>query len=205
MATKRTTHRSAAGKKSSPRSDRARHATSGWRVPQCMTLRHDYRSDRSASRNRFRARPAQMAGRCAAPADTGRQAALLQGGPGFAKMVARVDAVLSSPFMRARQTADLLTQFAGWPAAIESSALVPGTSPSRLVARLRGTRGQCVAVVGHEPHLSAFISACLTEKVRVDLRLRKGGVAHLTFGRSVETGSGTLAAFLPPRVLRAIR
>lgn len=117
----------------------------------------------------------------------------------------RVDAVLSSPFMRARQTADLLTQFAGWPAAIECSALVPGTPPSRLVARLRRTRGQCVAVVGHEPHLSAFISACLTEKLKVDLRLRKGGVAHLTFGRSVETGSGTLAALLPPRVLRAIR
>jgi len=117
----------------------------------------------------------------------------------------RVDAVLSSPFMRARQTADLLTQFAGWPAAIECSALVPGTPPSRPVARLRRTRGQCVAVVGHEPHLSAFISACLTEKLKVDLRLRKGGVARLTFSRSVETGSGTLAALLPPRVLRAIR
>jgi len=117
----------------------------------------------------------------------------------------RIDAVLSSPFMRARQTADLLTQFAGWPAAIECSALVPGIPPSRLVARLRRTRGQCVAVVGHEPHLSAFISACLTEKLKVDLRLRKGGVARLTFSRSVETGSGALAALLPPRVLRAIR
>ena len=124
---------------------------------------------------------------------------------GLRKWSPRVDALLSSPFVRAQQTADLLTQFSGWPAAIECSALVPGTPSSRLIARLRRTRGQCVAVVGHEPHLSAFISACLTEQLKVDLKLRKGGVAHLTFGKSVEAGSGTLAAFLPPRVLRAIR
>ena len=117
----------------------------------------------------------------------------------------RVDAVLSSPFIRARQTAELLTQFAGWPAAIDCSALVPGTPPARLVARLRRIRGQCVAVVGHEPHLSGLISACLTERFTIDLRLRKGGIAHLTFGKSMEAGSGTLVAFLPPRVLRAMR
>ena len=124
---------------------------------------------------------------------------------GLRKWSPRVDAVLSSPFVRARQTAKLLTKFAGWPAAIECSALVPGTPPARLVARLRKMRDQRVAVVGHEPHLSAFISACLSKRLKIDLKLRKGGVAHLTFGKSMEAGSGTLAAFLPPRVLRAIR
>jgi phosphohistidine phosphatase len=124
---------------------------------------------------------------------------------GLRKWSPRVDAVLSSPFVRTRQTAELLTKFAGWPAAIECSALVPGTPPARLVARLRKMRDQRVAVVGHEPHLSTFISACLTKRLKIDLKLRKGGVAHLTFGKSVAAGSGTLAAFLPPRVLRAIR
>ena len=66
---------------------------------QCMSLRRDPQSDRAVGRaNRIRVRPAQMAEPDDAlrPADTGRQAALPQGGPGLAKMVgARCDTVLS--------------------------------------------------------------------------------------------------------------
>jgi len=56
---------------------------------------------------------------------------------GLRKWSPRVDAVLSSPFVRTRQTAELLTKFAGWPAAIECSALVPGTPPALMPVSYR--------------------------------------------------------------------
>jgi len=88
----------------------------------------------------------------------------------------RVDALPSSPFVRVRQTAELLTQFAGWPAAIDCSALVPCTPPARLVARLRRIRGQCVAVVGHEPHLSGLIFSLSDRTVHNRSQVAKGEV-----------------------------
>ena len=92
---------------------------------------------------------------------------------GLRNWMPRVDAVLSSPLVRARQTANLLSEVSGWPAASECSALVPGTPPTKLLAYLRTMRGGCIAVVGHEPHLSAFISVCLTKGTPISIQLRK--------------------------------
>ena len=124
---------------------------------------------------------------------------------GMRDWMPRVDAVLSSPLVRARQTANLLSEVSGWPTASECSALVPDTPPTKLLAYLRTMRGGCIAVVGHEPHLSAFISVCLTRGTPISIQLRKGGVARLVFAKRFKVGRGTLIAVLPPRLLRALR
>ena len=41
------------------------------------------------------------------------------------------DRLLTSPLVRARQTAKILTEVAGWPPAEEAAELLPGTAPSR--------------------------------------------------------------------------
>src|ERR1700732_1592718 len=68
------------------------------------------------------------------------------------------DRVLTSPLIRARQTAQILTDVAGWPRAEEAPELSPGVPPLEVLALL-GNRGKLVAVVGHQPGLGALLAA----------------------------------------------
>jgi phosphohistidine phosphatase len=114
--------------------------------------------------------------------------------------------VLTSPLLRARQTAAILTQVAGWPRAIQCHELVPGVAPAQLLALIGRSRDERLAVVGHEPGLGHLVSACLPGSPRTAaFSLRKMGVALLEFKGVPRPGRGELVWFLPPRVLRAVR
>src|ERR1700691_4972564 len=63
--------------------------------------------------------------------------------------------LLTSPLVRARQTAQILTDVAGWPESEEAPELSPGQSASAVLALLGKVRGKLVAVVGHQPELGA--------------------------------------------------
>ncbi len=68
----------------------------------------------------------------------------------------RFDAVLTSPLVRAVQTAELMAEGIGYTGVVESFfALAPG-GPPRLVAEELASHGQEVAVFGHEPTISAL-------------------------------------------------
>ncbi|WP_457628253.1 SixA phosphatase family protein [Oceanithermus sp.] len=69
----------------------------------------------------------------------------------------RYEVIWTSPVLRARQTAEVLAPLAG--AVIEESALASGWD-AELLVRLR-VRGRAVAVVAHEPELSAAAAALL--------------------------------------------
>src|SRR3979490_613229 len=59
--------------------------------------------------------------------------------------------VLVSPLRRARETAAILTRFAGWPEATQCVQLRPGASPASLLALLARTRQGRVALPGPQP------------------------------------------------------
>ncbi|HEY0768147.1 MAG TPA: histidine phosphatase family protein [Steroidobacteraceae bacterium] len=114
--------------------------------------------------------------------------------------------VLVSPLRRAQQTASILTQFAGWPAAAQCVQLLPGASPDGLLVLLARTQGGRMAVVGHQPGLGRLIAACLPGGVgAAAFELRKMGVALLSFQGAARAGRGELIWLLPPRILRAAR
>src|ERR1700728_1986783 len=71
------------------------------------------------------------------------------------------DRLLTSPLVRARQTAQILTDVAGWPQAEEASELSPGQPALAILSLLGKDRSQRVAVVGHQPGLGALLTACL--------------------------------------------
>jgi len=113
--------------------------------------------------------------------------------------------VLVSPLLRTRQTARVLSEVAGWPQAEACAQLQPGRSPAQLLgllARLRETR---IAAIGHEPDLGRLLQACVGAATSKPFEFRKMGVALVTFRGPVRAGAGSLAYFLPPRVLRAAR
>src|SRR5271167_4240849 len=65
------------------------------------------------------------------------------------KMIAKApDRLLTSPLVRARQTARILTEVAGWPPAEEVPELLPGTAALKVLALLARNRRKRIALVG---------------------------------------------------------
>ena len=128
-----------------------------------------------------------------------------QAAAGLKRLTQRPARVLVSPLRRTRQTAALLSRYAGWPEAVPCEALRPGTAPGTLLAQLPRSRNARLAVIGHEPDLSALLALCLDGGPRRGLTFRKMGVACVSFPGAARAGGGELAGFLPPRLLRAAR
>jgi phosphohistidine phosphatase len=125
---------------------------------------------------------------------------------GLGRWLPEIDRVFTSPLVRARETASLLTEHAGWPAAVECPPLAPKLDPEAVFTFLRKQRGQRIALVGHEPDLSTFASVCLPGSGSArGFEIKKGGVVCIAFEGRASAGTGVLAAFVPPRVLRAMR
>src|SRR5436190_6135631 len=73
------------------------------------------------------------------------------------------DVVLSSPLVRAWQTAEVLEDAGAWPAPQACAALEPGTPPDTALAALEPYLARDrVAVVGHEPDLHVLVGYLLT-------------------------------------------
>jgi phosphohistidine phosphatase len=88
---------------------------------------------------------------------------------------------------------------------LESEALVPGADPAAL-AELLGAHGKAevLALVGHEPHLSEWVSWCLTGSMDAIVELRKGGACLLRFEESIGQRRGKLTWLMTPAVLRRL-
>lgn len=118
----------------------------------------------------------------------------------------RVGLTLTSPLVRAWQTAELLEAEASWPAPATFPELAPESSAEEVVAALVGWDGigglDAIALVGHRPSLHELASYLLCgDPGRVELKLKKGGVAALRFDGPVEPGAGALRALIPPGLL----
>lgn len=114
--------------------------------------------------------------------------------------------VLASPLLRARQTAEILCEFAGWPPAAECAELTPGIPPEALLAALRVRRDKRIAVVGHEPNLRRLVAASLAGSPAPQaIAFKKMGAALLVFQGAPRAGGAQLAWLVAPKMLRAAR
>jgi phosphohistidine phosphatase len=113
-----------------------------------------------------------------------------------------LDAVLTSPLLRARQTAEgLLENWPGeTPALYPCNALAPGGKRRKLMRSLLGNGGGevgAVALVGHMPDLAEFAGWLIGER-KIGLSLAKTGCAHIRFDAEPDKGEGTLAWLVTP-------
>ncbi|MEJ0086663.1 MAG: histidine phosphatase family protein [Pseudomonadota bacterium] len=123
---------------------------------------------------------------------------------GLARHLPRNATLLTSPFMRALETATILQRVAQLRDLTECAELAAGQPVRHAIALLRKQRGRCVVLVGHEPHLSLLLSQALGGVARLKFSFKKGGAACIDFGKTVEPGGATLIWMMPPRVLRAL-
>jgi phosphohistidine phosphatase len=116
------------------------------------------------------------------------------------------DRLLTSPLVRARQTAQILTDVAGWPQAEEVHELSPGQSALAVLTLLGKDRSKRVAVVGHQPDLAALLTACLLgEDGALAVDMKKNAVACVSFEDSARAGRAVLKWLATPRMLRGLR
>lgn len=118
------------------------------------------------------------------------------------KTLAEVQVVATSPWTRAKQTAVLLSRELDAPVAT-CEALLPSRPFEALAAWLAGRKETKVALVGHEPHLSRFVSWLLTGGPRPLLTLKKAQACLLELAEPA-SGKATLLWSLPPRALRRL-
>jgi phosphohistidine phosphatase len=125
---------------------------------------------------------------------------------GLQSLVPSVDVVLSSPLVRAWQTAEILEKKAGWPAPQRLDALEPGVAPADVVnVLLPHASAQAVVLVGHEPSLHELASYLITgDPATVRMTLRKGGVVCLLCENAPRAGAAQLEWLVSPRILRVL-
>jgi phosphohistidine phosphatase len=118
----------------------------------------------------------------------------------------RPDRLLTSPLVRARQTAQILTDVARWPQAEETPELSPGGAALAVLTLLGQERSKVVAVVGHEPDLGVLLTACLLgEGGALAIEMKKNAVACVSFEGSPRAGRAVLKWLATPRMLRGLR
>lgn len=111
---------------------------------------------------------------------------------GLRSVAPSVDAVLSSPYVRAWRTAEILHEETGWPEPTRCAELEAERSPDGALEIVQGR--ETVAVVGHEPFLSGFVGLLLAAGLSIDFK--KGGV--------VLVEDGVLRWYATPKILRGL-
>jgi phosphohistidine phosphatase len=123
---------------------------------------------------------------------------------GFLALKVKPDAVLTSPWLRAVQTAEIFCEVIGFsPKKIVRSDALKGTSaPTELLRELSKLKAKEVLCFGHEPHLHMLVGQILRCNSRIT-ELKKAGVACLELER-VSPPQGQLIALYPPSTLRLL-
>ena len=113
------------------------------------------------------------------------------------------DAILSSPYLRAQETAEILGDVFKMKKQIAfSDNLVPMGDPDLLIAEINEKYSvDSLAIIGHEPYLTTLISLLIGQGSPVDVDLKKGGVCRLSADDLHHSHHATLEWLLTPGVL----
>ena len=113
------------------------------------------------------------------------------------------DYIISSPYVRAQQTAEILWDVLKLRKKIViSESISPMGDPNQLLAEINENYTvNSLAIVGHEPYLSNLISLLTAGGAPIEMTFKKGWVCYLTTDDFHHTRKATLQWLLTPGVL----
>jgi phosphohistidine phosphatase len=121
------------------------------------------------------------------------------------KMGLRFDLILSSPFLRAKQTVEIVAKSLKLQKKLAfSGELIPGGDPRTLIRQLNAVhpKANAVLLVGHEPYLSCLISLLTTGRTDLALDFKKGGLCKLETEKLSHDQCATLVWLLTPKQMK---
>jgi phosphohistidine phosphatase len=122
---------------------------------------------------------------------------------GLARILDAPDALLTSPWLRARQTAAVAAEAWDAPPPKLTPALASGSFDEQARVLDAYPEDATVAIFGHEPWVSELVARLVGTRASDRLTFKKGGAALLEIpGRLA--GGGLLVWYLPPRLLRKL-
>ena len=126
---------------------------------------------------------------------------------GLKRMGFEVDWIVTSPLVRAVETAGIVAESLGSSVPVEvCEAMRPGGSPENLLAYLaKRPNWRRVLVVGHEPDLSELAARLIGAGGHANLGFKKGGCCLISFDEFPPKSPGQLVWWLTPRLLRKLR
>jgi phosphohistidine phosphatase len=124
---------------------------------------------------------------------------------GLKRLDVSIEVILSSPLVRARQTAEILS--AGLdpnPTIVNLESLAPGGTHTALIADLQKHARKCrIALVGHEPSIGELAARLIGS--RHAIAFKKGAICRIDLDEIPPSGPGDLRWFLTPRILRGLK
>jgi phosphohistidine phosphatase len=125
---------------------------------------------------------------------------------GLSRLDVQPTHVLSSPLLRAIETAKIVRRSLRVQAAVQiDDALLPDAAPNRLLSILQDLpRESCVLCIGHEPQLGMTASVFLSGRASASFPLKKAGACLIQLSIPPKPGQGVLRWWLTPSQLRAI-
>lgn|SRR5574341_1699846 len=122
---------------------------------------------------------------------------------GLRNLGVEFDLILSSPYVRARETAEIVADVFKMKKKIAfSDNLVPSGNHELLITEIgENYPVDSMALVGHEPHLSTLVGLLVAENTKIDITLKKGGVCYLLADGLHQERRATLEWLLTPGIL----
>lgn len=113
------------------------------------------------------------------------------------------DLILSSPLVRARETAEIVEHGLRNHGRLELTPhLAPEGDPEKLIAQINALRPppDALLLVGHEPYLGGLISMLCAGSSHLALSLKKGGLVRLEVDALKYARCAALEWVIPPRL-----
>lgn len=115
-----------------------------------------------------------------------------------------LDLILTSPFRRALQTAEIVHKELQASEFRIESALASGEPLEYQLAALRPLQAPSILLAGHEPDLSRLVSSLISGSYNASVTMKKGAICKLRCSR-LSPGGGCLEWLLSPKILTRIR
>lgn len=123
---------------------------------------------------------------------------------GLRKIGVEFDLILTSPLVRAVETAEIIAHALGLSKndVDETDNLAPGASLDELFAEIKKRGAESIALIGHEPDLGNLISKIVLGSEGLAVQLKKGSTCLIEVVETVPTIRGKLLWLLTPKQLR---